>query len=775
MKRIGIVLLITLSSLVALTFAQQPADTSYLLLRVDHYDVSANVSLPGQKVEVQAALTVTNPSDRSVSQIEFKLGEKVQLASVVVNSATVQFTTKTSERTRTLNINFELAQPLAPGQSAKVVFQYAVPVEDASARAALTLDESLLLPESFWLPMIHTPYLIEYNVDVAPFTLRVTAPPGMKAISAGELVSEAKSGDSIITVYRQPSLSQPMFVARDFQLASGSDAAVEIYLPRDYAWTNPKTVERVRDEVRRALEFYANFFGLPAPRPIRLIASSQVPFYGAPGVFVFDERTFARDVVDEDTAFFIASNLARIWLSGRFQIQGAGNSVLYDGLPGFLALHYLQHQYGQPVVDRMVERFRNEYSRIVSGASAFDAPLARQSLLNREYYTSIYNKVPMVMRLIEQSVGRDKFLGVIKTLFSGSAGKAVTLDDFRSGVLAAGETDKLKPLFEQWFDQVILPDFAVGKPVLEKGKWSVTVANFGDGGGEVEVEIVTPAGERLRQRVKIESQGYAQAAFDAPAEPALARVDPDRLYIQAKYDNDVYPRKPRAGELIGQGTLALIQGKAAEAEPKLRQAVSAEPENAMAQAVLARALAALDRLDDAEREARQALAETLPSLAAYANAQWALGEIALKRNQAAQAVEHVRQATLALAEDASLLTAREALIQAERAANQLPKAEESIAPFVSQFDAAVSTGRPSAVRELVDPQNLKAFTVGVSFIKSWKTEILRAQRLDAHRVILDVQTLATTGERQRTARAIYILRQHGPGWRLLDVPVFVEK
>jgi tetratricopeptide (TPR) repeat protein len=500
-----------------------------------------------------------------------------------------------------------------------------------------------------------------------------------------------------------------------------------------------------------------------------------VPFYSAPGVFVFDERTFGRDVLDEDTAFFIASNLARNWSNGRFQIQGAGNSVLYDGLPGFLALHYLQHQYGQPVVDRMVERFRNEYLRIVSGASAFDAPLARQSLLNREYYTSIYNKVPIVMRLMEKSVGREKFLGVIKNLFSGPPGKTVTLDEFRNGLLAAGDADKLKPIFEQWFDQVILPDFAVGKPVPEKGKWSVTVANFGDGGGEVEVEIVTQTGERLRQRVKVESQGYAQAVFDTSSEPALARVDPDRLYIQAKYDNDMYPRKPRVGELIGQGTLALIQGKAPEAEPKLRQAVSAEPENAVAHAVLARTLAALDRLDEAEREARQALEETLPSLAAYANAQWALGEIALKRSQATQAIEQFRQATLALAEDASLLTARQALIQAERAANQLPKADESIGQFVSQFDAAVSTGRPSAVRELVDSQNLKAFTVGVSFIKSWRTEILRAQRLDAHRVVLDVQTTATTSEKQRNAKAIYILRQQGQGWRLLDIPVFVEK
>jgi tetratricopeptide (TPR) repeat protein len=771
----GLFLLAALMALASPTFAQQPTNTSYLLLRMENYDVTASVSLPDHKVDVQTTLTVSNPSDRAVSQMEFKLGEKAQIASVTFNGSPVQFNTKTNERTRTLNVNFDTAQPIVPGQSAKVGFHYGVPVEEASAQAALNIDESVLLPESFWLPLIHTPYLVESNVDLTPFTLRVTAPAGMKAVSSGELVSETQQGDAITSVYHQTLFAQPWFIARDFQVAAGGDSRVEIYLPRDYALSHPQTNDRLRGEVKQVLDFYANFFGQPAPASIRLVASSAVPFYGAPGILILDERILARDVLDEDTAFFLASTLARNWLSGRFQIQGAGNAVLYDGLPGYLALLYLQQQYGQPVVDRVVQRFRNEYLRIVSGASAFDAPLARQSLLNREYYTSIYNKVPMVMRLIEKTMGRDKLLSVIKTLFSGPAGKSVTLEDFRNALLAAGDAEKLKTIFDQWFDRVILPNFAVGKPVQEKGKWSVTIANFGDGGGEIEVEIVTPTGERQRQQVKIGPEGYAQAGFDTPSEPVLARVDPDQIYLQAKYDDDVYPRKPPVAELIGQGTVALIQGKAEEAEAKLRQAVNGAPENFVAHAVLARALAALNRTDEAEREARQALKEPLPSLTAYANAQWALGEIALRRNQAAQAVGHFRQAALALAEDVSLLTAREALIRAETAADQLPKADGSVQQFISEFDAAVSTGRPAAVRELVELQNLKAFTVGVSFVKAWKTEILRAQRLDAHRLILDVRTQATANDRQRTARAVYILRQQGPSWKVYDIPVFVEK
>lgn len=756
-------------------WALQVADTSYLQLRIEQYDVAATVSPGEYKVQVQATLTITNPSERAIAQMEFKLGEKAQLKSVSVNDTIIQPTTRLSERTRTLNVAMSLGQALRSGQSTTVVFQYDLPVEEATARAALTMDEQVLLPESFWIPVIHTPYLLDYNADMAPFTLRVTAPAAMKVISSGERVSESLQGEMTVTTYRQTLFAQPLFIARDVQMTAASNADVELYLPRDYTMTNLNTVQRVRDEIGRIAKFYTTFFGQSTPHPIRLVASSQIPLYGAPGLIILDERTFAREIVDDDTIFFMASALARCWVGGRYLIQGAGHGVLLDGLPSYLALLYVHEQHGRLAMNRVVERFRADYSRIVSGASAYDAPLVRQSLLNREYYTSVFNKVPLVMRLIERELGRDKLSGVIKTFFSGATHQPRTLEALRTMLTAAGDPARLRPLFENWFDRVVLPDLAVGKPVFENGAWSVNIANFGDGSGDVDVEIVLPSGEKHRRTVKFESEGYAKAVFDVPQEPVLAHVDPDQHYLQARYDNDTFPRKPVVGQLIGQATLALVQGKTAEAESKARQAIEAEPDNLVARSLLARALAALDRLEEAEQEAQAILRQPWLSLTAYANAQLALGDVRIKRQQAPFAVAAYRQAALALAEDASLLPVRDSLIQAERMANQLVKADETIQAFMTQFDAAVSTGTPSAVRGLVEQANLKAFTIGVAFIKTWKSEILRAQRLDAHRVMLDVQTQAVTGERQRTVKAIFTLRKQPMGWRVYDIPVFVEK
>ncbi|RMG50163.1 MAG: hypothetical protein D6723_12700 [Acidobacteria bacterium] len=775
MKRVNGLLLIILVLLPTGSAAQQPAATAYLLLRPEKIDVVARLDLHEHKVQVRATLTVSNPSPRPVATMRFKLGQTAEITGATIDGVARPFETKTNEENQTVSVNFELDRPLAPGRSTTVVLDYGFPVPQASARAALTIDEWLLLPESFWIPVIHTPYLIDYNVDTAPFTLRIEAPTGMKVISSGELVSEERHDDMTWTTYRQRLFARPMFIARDFERVGEGGGAVEIYQPRGYALANAKTIDQLRSEAERILNFYTGFFGQPAPTPIRIVASARVPFYGAPGILVVDERTLAREILDEETVYFLASNLARNWLGGRYRITGPGHGVLFDGLPSFLALLYMRRQYGPSVAERMVTRFRTEYLAIVRGGSAYDAPLARQSLRNRQYFRSIYNKVPMVMRLIEKSLGEERFLSIIKALFSGEAGRTVTLADFRRAVLAAGGAKKLEPILERWFDRVVLPDFAVGKPVYENGKWSVTVANFGDGGGDVDVEIETEDGRRLRQTVKIEAQGYAQAAFQTSSPPRRARVDPDQLYIQAKYENDVYPRKPPVAKLMGEGTLALIRGDAAQAEAAFRQVLAGEPENAAARALWARALAALDRLDEAEREAHRALAESLPSLAVFAHARWALADVAMKRHRPADAIAHYRQAALALAEDVALLAARDALIGAERAAGKLPLPGEPVRGFIARLDAAIGSGRPAAVKELVEMQNLKSFAVGVAFLEGWKTEILRGAPLDAHRMILDVKTLATTSEGQRRARAIYILRQQGSSWKLYEIPVFVEK
>lgn len=761
----------------ASTSPMSQAVAPHLLLRLDRYEITIRLSVLDGKADVQAALTVRNPSSQPVGRMVVRIGEGAEIKDVAVGGAAVRFTTSKDDVARVLTIvSWELPEPLAPGTTAQVVMRYGLTYEEATSRAAIMPDECILLPESFWFPMIHTPFQVDFNVDTAPVTLHVTAPSSMVVVAPGSLTGEATEGDQKTTTFSDSGFGQPMFIAREFETVAGANNGVQFYLPKGFTLTDPKTLEGLAGEIGRILDFYRTLFGSSPQGPIRVVASSEISAYGGAGFLILDERAFGRKILDEDTIFFLAQSLPRMWLSSRVRIDGTGHAVLHDGLPSYLAMLYFEQRFGAEGLNRALERFRRSYAAIVTGGTAYDAPLLRQTLLNRQYYTSVYNKTPLVLRLVEKRLGRESLLAVVKTLFA-SPGSVVTYDQLQRALLARGSEAELMPIITAWLGDVILPDFAVGKPVEEAGKWTVQVANFGTGDLDVDVEVVTDSGQRLRQSVKVEAQGYGQAVFTVSGQPVRATVDPDRLYLQADYTNDEWPRKPAIDKLVSQGIIALSRSELTDAEAKLREAVTADPHQPLARAAYARALALLGKLDEAEAQARESLQREPLTLATYASACLALGDVFLARNQPGPAADYFRQATLTLAEEAGpLLAARDRLIRAESAANRLPTGDRSVRDFLSQFDGAVSGGRPASVRELVTTQNLKRFVTGVTFLKSWKSDILRAEPLDQNRMILDVRIAAVTGTNvERQSRAVYILRRRGSSWVVDDIPVFLER
>ncbi len=744
-----------------------------MALRVDRYDLSVRLSPDDARAEIQVTLQISNPSQQPANRLALRLGESVQVNSVQIDGQNWTYTESKDERTRTLGLSGDLGRPLPPRASIKVAMNYRFSAEIPSARSTIDWGESFLLPESLWVPLVHTPFIVDYNVDNAPFNLAVSGPSGIRTLAPGQVASTNGADGSVS--YEADELLAPLFIAGDYELWGDKSAGIEIYIHRGYTLAQQATLVATQREAQRILDFYRELLGARTNKPIRIVASSQVPAYGSAGLLLMDERTFARKILDEETIAFMATNLARSWIGARLSIQGAGHGVLSDGLPSYLMSLYMEKAYGAEARMRAIERFQRGYLSLVSSGTAYDAPLGRQTLLNREYYTSIFNKVPMVLRLFEAQIGREKLVTALRGLLGRSPGSTLTLNDLQSVLTAASSASTVNPVFDQWINTVVLPDFAVGKPVQEKEGWSVNVANFGTGNAEVTVEVTLSNGERLTQKVKIESQGYGRAVFNVPSEPVSARVDPERLYLQANYANDRYPQSPTADQLVSQGTLALGRSDFKLAETRLREAIRIDPKNQQARAALARSLALTGRNEEALKEAEAALQQSPTSLSAYALANLARGDVALAANKAPDAVDYYRQAVFSYAEDVALLAARDSLIRAERAGSSPPPADGSVQSFVSRFDAAVSSGRPSTVKDLVNARTLKRFIAGVAFVKSWKTEILRAEKLDNARVLLDVSTRAATTDKDRAARALYLFRRHGESWLLDDIPVFVEK
>ncbi|HTF37057.1 MAG TPA: hypothetical protein VK651_02015, partial [Blastocatellia bacterium] len=161
-----------------------------------------------------------------------------------------------------------------------------------------------------------------------------------------------------------------------------------------------------------------------------------------------------------------------------------------------------------------------------------------------------------------------------------------------------------------------------------------------------------------------------------------------------------------------------------------------------------------------------------PAGPALAWARVTLAQVALARNQAADAARQFRAAAVEADEAAAQIAAHEGLIQAERAAGIAPQADESVRAFIAQLDAAIKQPASDRLFALVVKNNLKRFVQGLTVSRpaAWSTEILHVDQVDANRIALDVGLKVKTEGKDQAGTALFVLNRAGNTWLLEDVP-----
>ncbi|CAN5332336.1 hypothetical protein BH18ACI2_BH18ACI2_12650 [soil metagenome] len=150
-----------------------------------------------------------------------------------------------------------------------------------------------------------------------------------------------------------------------------------------------------------------------------------------------------------------------------------------------------------------------------------------------------------------------------------------------------------------------------------------------------------------------------------------------------------------------------------------------------------------------------------------------MGEIALKRNQPAEAAQFFAAAVSSEGGYAPTLQARASRLKAE-AAGKAPATEEAVRTFVNQLDLAIKSGRKADLDALIAPGELVNFSKGIigSLPEVWQTRLLRTENLGAERVAADVSVTAKILGREQSGTALLILSRTGNGLKLVEIPIF---
>lgn len=740
--------------------AQAPAT---VIWQVNLFDVNANVQQAERLLNAVVTINATNVGTGTGRTMTVRLHSKASLKSVTVGGAAANYRPAPEPRGDLQRVEISLPASVAPNASISATVTYTLPVESNSGLLAISPIATQFLPLSYWYPMPNALYSPR-GADAAPFHLTVNI---ANAISSGV----EKGGAPGSVTFEQSLHGQPFFVQGDWDKLEGAadGKGVIVLLEKGAGAEERKHAEALIAFAAAARAYYAASLG-PAPdAPLRLVAVRKGAGFNDGGTVLFDADALRLPKLDAATSLSVAETVARLWIGGQTAVQGEGGGVLRDALVRYLATQYLEKHFGADAVKSELYRQRLAYATVAQR----DGPLARTSQLDNTYFASVPNRGAMFWRLVDRRLGRDVLLGVLRAALQ--AGKndpnGLNLAGVREALVVRGG-EGLKALLDQQLDQVIDTDLMIGLPVQRQDGWVSALRNLGSIDVTVNVVATTEQGQEVRAEATVPAKNFGEAVFKTTAKIVRVEVDPDKLYPQLDYGNDVMPRSKDLSQALNEASLQLGAQDFAKAEGTARAMLASAPRFQEAQIILARALLGQNRIEEAERLFRVALDEPLPFAATVAWANIGLGEIAMKRNQPAEAAKRFDEAVVASRDYPSSLAARAARIRAEAAANIAPPVDETARTFITQLSQAVVSNKKAELESRIVPGELVRFINSSIGTEAWETKVVRTEQLNANLIAADVQIRASKLGTVGSGTAVLMLARTPSGWKLSGIERF---
>jgi len=753
------ILLLFILCLVAQAGAQT---TATVIWQVTSFELSANVQQSERSLSAVATINATNVGSGPGRTLTVRLDSKVSVKSVTVGGAASTFRPGTEPRGDLHRIEIALPASVAPNGSVTVAVTYVLPVESNTGLSAISPIATQFLPLSFWYPLPNTPYSVR-GADTAPFRLSVNLP---NAISSGV----EKAGPSGIS-FEQSLHGQPFFVQGDWDKLEGAadGKGIVVLLEKGAGADDRKRAEALIAFAAAARAFYGAALG-PAPDvPLRLVSVRRGAGFSDSGTVLIDADTLRIPKTDAATALSVAETIARLWIGGQAPVRGEGSGVLRDALVRFLATQFLEKQFGPDAVKSELYRQRLAYATVAQR----DGPLGRTSQLDSTYFNSVPNRGAMFWRLVERRLGREVLMGVLRAAVQTgkSEQSGMTLSGVREALAARGG-DSLRVLLDQQLDQVSDTDLMIGLPQQRGAEWVSALRNLGSIDVTVTVAATTERGEQVFTEATVPAKNFGEAVFKTPAKIVRVEVDPDKLYPQLDYGNDVMPRGKDLSQALNEASFQLGAQDFVKAEATARAMLTTAPRFQDAQIILARALLGQNRNEEAEKLFRAALDEPLPFAATLAWANIGLGEIAMRRIQAAEAARRFNDAVIASRDYPSSLAARAARIRAEAAANNAPPVDETARTFIAQLSQAVISNKKAELESRIVSGELVRFINASIGTEAWDTRVVRTEQLNANLIAADVQIRANKLGAVGTGPAVLMLARTPGGWKLSGIELF---
>ena len=358
-----------------------------------------------------------------------------------------------------------------------------------------------------------------------PVRTKITGPDRMDYHAVGVKVEETVADGKRTVVWES---DEPVnffnVVGAEWKVWRGDRTELYYHPKHDY---NLEEMGRALDAARR---YYSEWF---YPYPWAELRVNEFPglasyAQGFPSNITFSESIgfLTRSTDEVKAAFFVTAHESAHQWWGNLVLpgKGPGGNIVSEGMAHFSTILLFDQVYGPADRIEFCKRIEERYGDRRQVDS--EKPLVEIDGSRPGDTTVTYDKGGWVFWMLHDLMGPDSSLAGIQDFvrtYRESDDHPVLQDYVASLRPHAPDTERFDAFVDQWFLDVVVPEFAFHdvKKIAEGDDWVVTGTVENEGTGNVALEIGASRGERFHREEEVQPGGIA-AASDAAASDAAA-------------------------------------------------------------------------------------------------------------------------------------------------------------------------------------------------------------------------------------------------------------
>lgn len=334
-----------------------------------------------------------------------------------------------------------------------------------------------------------------------------------------------------------------MVLAGNYKTYREIDGRIAVRV-HSYAHENRRQVRSIAAQAREFIRFFEDKLGGYPFGSLDIVELPDGVEFGlaGPGLIVLSRDSFhpeeAHKVPDGRlwARARLAHEIAHQWFGHKAVVASAEDRWLTESMAEYLAGLAIRsvREPARPSAGpfrRMLARWKKEACRCGSHAAIRGAGSGRDSGDPLIWRALLYNRGPLVLRMLHSMIGEEQFTGVLRTYLAMSEGRVLGASDFRTAVNHVTGED-LDWFFEQWLGEGGIPEIRITHRVEPDGQGRYKVTGLlaqapGRNFKVVHVPIVIqmPGGDR-DIRVVVQDLPSKSFLLELDERPRKVLVDP---------------------------------------------------------------------------------------------------------------------------------------------------------------------------------------------------------------------------------------------------------